>query len=175
MLAVALALLLLPIADAASYPGGLANHGCHYCRTNCQVGCCGQSPFRHHERRPVTVRAGRLNVMSTTMGVDAMSAEEVNRVELCAQCGAPCLSGEIGGELGRDRPNIRWGERCKAQDRSHDLDRFPEGAPICDPCFQGQPEPPSDAEVCAMRAWWKRRAEASVSGRPPRRQPRRRQ
>ena len=93
-----------------------------------------------------------------------MSAEEVNRVELCAQCGAPCLSGKIGGELGRDRPNIRWGQRWKAQDRrSHNLDRLPEGAPICDLCFQGEPEPPSDAEVCEMRAWWKRRAEAMES------------
>ena len=29
------ALLLLPIADAASHPGGLARDGRHYCRTNC--------------------------------------------------------------------------------------------------------------------------------------------
>ena len=50
---------------------------------------------------------------------------DMNRVEMCAKCGDPCLSGEIDNHA----PRIRWGERIN-------------GVPICDPCFNRDPRPP---------------------------------
>ena len=53
----------------------------------------------------------------------------VNFVVLCPKCGVPCLAGQIDD----NPPKIRWAE-------------YENGEPVCDPCFNQNPEEPDTLE-----------------------------
>lgn len=54
----------------------------------------------------------------------------VNFVALSSKCGVPCLAGEIDDN---NRPEIRCGE-------------YKNGEPVCDPCYNREPEDPNTLE-----------------------------